>query len=163
MRLAVLSRASRPDHRQWRIDPGIVALDAIGLLFYIIPGLIAFGVDFATGAIYLPDNKRAEVDPGELNKAVNPDAASIARALKAIIQQATGHSLPLDDPRLLQRSGSNEQLATWGSPRAPDEATAPHRAAAASRHRRLGGGGDDADPGQGRGLVSAARSACSPA
>ncbi len=30
-----------------RIDPAIVAFDAIGLLFYIIPGLIAFGVDFA--------------------------------------------------------------------------------------------------------------------
>lgn len=40
-----------------RIDPAIVAFDAIGLLFYIIPGLIAFGVDFATGAIYLPDAK----------------------------------------------------------------------------------------------------------
>ena len=102
-----------------RIDPGIVALDAIGLLFYIIPGLVAFGVDFATGAIYLPENRRAEVDPAELNKAVNPDGSVDRARLKAIIQQATGHNLPLDDPRLLQRSGNTEQLASLGlAPRA---------------------------------------------
>src|SRR5215472_17337813 len=36
------------------LDPGVVVLDAIGLLFFIIPGVIAFAVDFSTGAIYLP-------------------------------------------------------------------------------------------------------------
>jgi hypothetical protein len=30
------------------------ALDGIGLLLFFIPGVIAFAVDFATGAIYLP-------------------------------------------------------------------------------------------------------------
>lgn len=37
-----------------RIDPGIVALDGVGLLLFLIPGAIAFAVDFYTGAIYLP-------------------------------------------------------------------------------------------------------------
>src|SRR5688572_21527040 len=37
-----------------KVDPNILILDGIGLLFFIIPGLIAYGVDFATGAIYLP-------------------------------------------------------------------------------------------------------------
>lgn len=36
------------------IDWGIVALDAVGLFFFFVPGVIAFAVDFATGAIYLP-------------------------------------------------------------------------------------------------------------
>lgn len=58
-----------------RIDPAIVAFDAIGLLFYIIPGLIAFGVDFATGAIYLPDAKYS-VAPEVLKDAVGADARS---------------------------------------------------------------------------------------
>uniref|UniRef100_A0A1I8AIZ8 YceK/YidQ family lipoprotein n=1 Tax=Steinernema glaseri TaxID=37863 RepID=A0A1I8AIZ8_9BILA len=51
-----------PDRRgqiEGKVDPVIVALDAIGILFYVIPGLIAFGVDFATGAIYLPGGKTA--------------------------------------------------------------------------------------------------------
>ena len=36
------------------LDWGIVALDGLGLLLFFIPGVIAFAVDFATGAIYLP-------------------------------------------------------------------------------------------------------------
>lgn len=36
------------------LDWKIVALDALGLLFFFIPGIIAFAVDFSTGAIYLP-------------------------------------------------------------------------------------------------------------
>jgi hypothetical protein len=36
------------------LDWGVVALDTIGLLLFFIPGVIAFAVDFTTGAIYLP-------------------------------------------------------------------------------------------------------------
>jgi hypothetical protein len=44
-----------------RADPNVIAMDAFWLLFFIVPGLIAFGVDFATGAIYLPE----DVERGE--------------------------------------------------------------------------------------------------
>ena len=37
-----------------RMDPNILILDALGLIFWVFPGLIAYGVDFYTGAIYLP-------------------------------------------------------------------------------------------------------------
>lgn len=37
-----------------KLDWGVVALDAVGLFFFFVPGVIAFAVDFATGAIYLP-------------------------------------------------------------------------------------------------------------
>lgn len=37
-----------------RVDGTVVALDAIGLLFFILPGVVAFAVDFSTGCIYLP-------------------------------------------------------------------------------------------------------------
>lgn len=36
------------------IDPGVLLLDAVGLIFFVVPGLVAFAVDFATGAIYFP-------------------------------------------------------------------------------------------------------------
>lgn len=105
-----------PDRRgqiDGRVDPAIVAFDAIGLLFYIIPGLIAFGVDFATGAIYLPDAKYS-VAPEKLKDAVSEDGSVDKAKLKAILERETGRSLPLDDPRLLQRSGSLQQLASLG-------------------------------------------------
>lgn len=37
-----------------KIDPTIVILDGIGLFLFLVPGLVAFAVDFATGAIYFP-------------------------------------------------------------------------------------------------------------
>ena len=49
------------DHEGADLDPTILLLDAFGLLLFIGPGLVAFGVDFATGAIYLPP----DVEKGE--------------------------------------------------------------------------------------------------
>ena len=44
----------RRGQTQGRLDADVVILDGIGLLFFILPGLFAFAVDFITGAIYLP-------------------------------------------------------------------------------------------------------------
>ena len=47
------SQRQKAEHSD-RLDPNILILDGIGLIFWILPGVIAYGVDFATGAIYLP-------------------------------------------------------------------------------------------------------------
>lgn len=106
-----------PDRRgqiEGRIDPVVAGLNAIGILFYVIPGLIAFGIDFATGAIYLPDGQTAQVDPQDLKQVVDADGNVDPAKLKALIEVQTGHSLPLDDPRLIRHSGNAEQLAAYG-------------------------------------------------
>lgn len=106
-----------PDRRgqiEGRVDPVIVALDAIGILFYVIPGLIAFGVDFATGAIYLPGGTTAQVAPQKLHEAISADGKVDKARLQAILQSELGKHLPLDDPRLIQHKGSTEQLAMYG-------------------------------------------------
>jgi hypothetical protein len=50
-----------------RIDAAVVILDAVGLLFFFVPGVVAFAVDFGTGAIYLPKGERSRIGevPGE--------------------------------------------------------------------------------------------------
>lgn len=106
-----------PDRRgqiEGKVDPVIVALDAIGILFYVIPGLIAFGVDFATGAIYYPGGTTAQVDPAKLKPAVNADGSIDNSKLQAILGSELGQRLPLNDPRLIQHRGSVEQLASYG-------------------------------------------------
>ena len=106
-----------PDRRgqiEGRIDPVVAALDAIGILFYVIPGLIAFGVDFATGAIHLNDGKTAQISPERLQPAVGRDGKVDNPKLQAILETELGRSLPLDDPRLIQHKGSVEQLAMYG-------------------------------------------------
>jgi hypothetical protein len=41
-----------------RIDPTVAILDGIGLLLFLVPGVIAFAVDFSNGTIYLPGSGR---------------------------------------------------------------------------------------------------------
>ena len=105
-----------PDRRgqiEGKVDPLVVGLDAIGILFYVIPGLIAFGIDFATGAIYLPNNQYS-LAPEKLQDAIGADGRVDNLKLKAILQRELGRDLPLDDPRLIQHSGKIEQLAAYG-------------------------------------------------
>ncbi|MEI9477482.1 MAG: polyribonucleotide nucleotidyltransferase [Deltaproteobacteria bacterium] len=80
-----------------RIDVGIAILDAAWLIVFIIPGLIAFGVDFTTGAIYMPSGRRRSVsadvenmtvvriNPGELNE----------KTIEDIVKRYTGCSTSL--------------------------------------------------------------------
>ena len=106
-----------PDRRgqiDGKIDPMIAVLDAVGLLFYVIPGLIAFGIDFATGAIYFPNGQTAQVAPDELQQAVDANGKVDNLKLQAILEKQLGRSLPLDDPRLIQHKGSAQQLALYG-------------------------------------------------
>jgi hypothetical protein len=76
-------------------DGTIVLLNGIGLLFYIIPGLIAFAVDFATGAIYLPPGQERGVlirlDPKHLTPEEIRDA----------IYEETGIEIDLADPTMI--------------------------------------------------------------
>ncbi len=37
-----------------KLDPNVLIMDGVGLLVFVVPGLVAFGVDWYTGAIYLP-------------------------------------------------------------------------------------------------------------
>ncbi|WP_444930535.1 hypothetical protein ACJJIF_01780 [Microbulbifer sp. SSSA002] len=37
-----------------RVDPAVVILDGAGLLFGLLPGIVAFAVDITNGTIYLP-------------------------------------------------------------------------------------------------------------
>lgn len=106
-----------PDRRgqiEGKIDPAVAAMDAIGILFFVIPGLIAFAIDFATGAIYLPGGQTAQLDPQQLKQLVDAEGKLDQAGLKALIERSTGHQLPLDDPRLIHHSGSPQQLAAFG-------------------------------------------------
>lgn len=106
-----------PDRRgqiDGKIDPVVVILDAVGLLFYVIPGLIAFGVDFATGAIYLSPGKTAQIAPEKLREAIGADGKVDNSKLQAILESELGRSFPLNDPRLIQHKGSIQQLAMYG-------------------------------------------------
>ncbi|MEP0073749.1 MAG: hypothetical protein ABJE79_13700 [Marinomonas sp.] len=77
-----------------KIDVGVAALNAIGLLFFFVPGVVAFGVDFITGAIYLPSGGMAKLTQDEL-EAVRKNSNEIdINKLKTVMAQRTDISLP---------------------------------------------------------------------
>lgn len=47
-----------------RIDPAVVVMDGLFVFIVVVPGLLAFIIDFATGAIYLPDTVFSRNDSG---------------------------------------------------------------------------------------------------
>lgn len=87
------------------IDPGVAILNGIGLLFYVIPGLVAFAVDFTTGAIYFPD-ERYTLAPERLQDAVDTQGQIDPLKLEAILQQDLGLQLPMQQARLLHTPGA---------------------------------------------------------
>ena len=78
-----------------KLDPVIVAADAIGLLFYFIPGIIAFAVDFSTGAIYQSGKRHSSLSPDELNT-VTKNGAVDSVELNKILSQKFGAPVNID-------------------------------------------------------------------
>jgi hypothetical protein len=92
----------RKGQRDGRLDIGVVLLDGIGLLFFIIPGVIAYAVDFTNGTIYLPGSRtnRAGLDRPGL-KTVKFDRRRYSPVLvKRLIRRETGYDLDWKDERL---------------------------------------------------------------
>ncbi|REG84143.1 hypothetical protein [Marinomonas pollencensis] len=69
------------------IDVGIALLNALGLVFFFIPGVVAFGVDFMTGGIYYPDGRVSTLSEEEM-KRISPDHKTIdMNALKQVLAE----------------------------------------------------------------------------
>ncbi|MDP3458087.1 MAG: hypothetical protein Q8S09_02315 [Hyphomonas sp.] len=88
-----------------KIDPTVAILNGIGLLLFLVPGVIAFAVDFSNGTIYLPGTqktrRRAEVKEvryaGDLTQA----------RLDAVWTETYGHDAPFRFTDLERRPADN--------------------------------------------------------
>jgi hypothetical protein len=81
----------RRGQNQGQIDPGVAVLDALGLLFFIVPGVVAFAVDFTTGAIYLPRGQKPKTLSIEKVSMIQLDPAELQEeAILKIVEKNTG-------------------------------------------------------------------------
>lgn len=85
----------RKGQRGGHIDPVVAVADAIGLLFYFIPGVIAFAVDFSTGAIYQSHGRHSSLTPDEL-KSVTENGKVNTQVLNKILSEKFGQSVNVD-------------------------------------------------------------------
>jgi hypothetical protein len=85
-----------------QIDVGVAVLDGIGLLCFLVPGVVAFAVDFATGAIYLPYGySDLDLSPTDLKNAevVHVEPSSLDRSeIESIVKEKTGKDVELASP-----------------------------------------------------------------
>lgn len=90
-----------------RIDPAVAVADGVGLLFYIIPGVIAYAIDFSNGTIYLPSRDTAQVDTLHFEDELD------TQTLESVLSERTGGAVRLSDElvRVERVSSRDEALA----------------------------------------------------
>jgi hypothetical protein len=104
----------RKGQAKGKIDTSIAILDGLGLLLFIIPGVIAFAVDFNNGCIYLP--------PGKSSKNLNEDKKDNLAVVKMpsnkldlntvaqVIKENTGQIIEFDSPDLVILKPNNQNI-----------------------------------------------------
>jgi hypothetical protein len=87
---------SRRGQTGGRIDGGVAVLDAIGLLFFILPGVIAFAVDFSQGTIYYPGGPRGPLSSNGLKTIHFDPRRDGPKDIERLIRENTGIAVALD-------------------------------------------------------------------
>lgn len=93
------------------LDPTVVALDAVGLLLFVVPGAIAFIVDIYNGTIFLPSAPyyRGQSPDAQIPESMPPgalipvriDPSKVTAAeLEEVIRRETGRDVSLTDDNL---------------------------------------------------------------
>lgn len=85
------------------LDWKVVALDAVGLILFFVPGVIAFAVDFSNGTIYLPPDyhglNQADRQSASLVKVSAPDERMTVATLEKIVCENTQRDIRLTPGR----------------------------------------------------------------
>lgn len=85
------------------IDPTVAILDGLGLLLFIIPGVVAFIVDFSTHTIYFPPGEKSSLQGIEKEKmtAVPVPADQLnQQGIESIVSKHTGKRIDLDSAQV---------------------------------------------------------------
>jgi len=90
------------------LDSTVLILDGIGLLLFLVPGVIAFAVDFSNGTIYLPGTQKTR-RRAEIREVPFSGDLTDARLDRAWIE-AYGHAAPFDVRTLERRPVSAASL-----------------------------------------------------
>ena len=101
----------RKGQKGGKIDAGVAILDGIGLLFFLIPGIIAFAVDFNNGTIYLPGTAKNSLGLDDMKQVKFDPKQSSPASIERIIQEETGHTVTWRHPDLeITKLGSTDDM-----------------------------------------------------
>jgi hypothetical protein len=90
----------RKGQKSGRIDAGVAVMDGLCLLLFVIPGIIAYAVDFSNGTIYLPNTTRSSLNLKDI-KQVKFDPKHYTNAtIEKIIEKETGYAVKLNQDNM---------------------------------------------------------------
>ncbi len=101
----------RRGHNSGRIDTGVAVMDGVGLLFFLVPGIIAYAVDFSTGAIYLPVGRTSSIPEADEIKVVYVNPSRLDKnTIKEIVVRETGLSgtVDINKAEIFALNGAND-------------------------------------------------------
>lgn len=117
-------RQNQPHSGQ--LDPTVLLLNTAGLFVFIVPGLLAFAVDFSNGTIFLPNTTYAAADESETYRAVPVNNALDADTINAIVSSQLSIDNVLQHDALVATAIDRHQLGdifktlwSWQDPGAP--------------------------------------------
>ena len=116
MGCGTLMYPERRGQRDGSVDAGVAILDALGLLFGIIPGVIAFAVDFSNGTIYLPKGRlSSNLDFNNIREVkFDPKHTSLA-SIEGMIKDETGCAVKFNQSniKLSKLKSLNEMMVRF--------------------------------------------------
>jgi hypothetical protein len=90
----------RRGQKSGRIDAGVAVLDGVGLLFFIIPGVIAYIVDFSNGTIYLPGTASSSLDVKNIQEVKFDPGNTSLEDIEKIVMEQTGYDISQGQARM---------------------------------------------------------------
>jgi hypothetical protein len=96
----ILHPERKNQHHSGQIDLGVAILDGIGLLFFIVPGVIAYAVDFSNNTIYLPHGHSSSLDAQHKYTQIHIDGKMDQATIEQAIRAETGMAVDLNQARV---------------------------------------------------------------
>ena len=107
----------RSGQESGKLDLTVVVLDTVGLLFFVVPGVISYAVDIYTGTIYLPPGEKSVVEKhveklGYLEnikiKPIDPNEVPGFESISRLVSVHSGYDFTLADVRVVKANESND-------------------------------------------------------
>ena len=89
------------------VDWTIAGMDSIGLVFFFVPGVIAFAVDYYNGTLFYPPGRYGSLQPAELNQVALPVGKPSISMIQQTISDEIGQPVQLEKEKFVARKLSS--------------------------------------------------------
>ncbi len=89
------------------VDWTIAGMDAIGLVFFFVPGVIAFAIDYHNGTLFYPPGQYGNLQSTELHEVALPAGEPSISMIEQTISNEIGQPVQLEKENFVARKLSS--------------------------------------------------------